>query len=690
MASSTSAESPGRSRARPVPPVFPKALAARLAKLGIRRRFDLVLHLPLRYEDETRITPIREAAVGVPCQIEVEVVAASVVSRARRQLVVHVCDASAEAWLRFLNFYPSQQKLMCPGARLRVFGELRGGLWGAEMVHPRVQVVQDDAPLPASLTPVYPTTAGVSQAALRRLIAEALATEPLADTLPEGERRRHGLAGFAEAVDRLHRPPPGLDAAALAAQAQPAWRRLKFDELLAQQLSLRQAYAARRARAAPALIARHQLTARLMARLPFELTAAQQRSWREIGADLACAHPMQRLLQGDVGSGKTVLAALAMLQAAENGCQAALMAPTEILAEQHLRKLTEWLQPLEVEVAWLAGGVKKAERERIVKDLASGRIRLAVGTHALIEESVAFSDLGLAVIDEQHRFGVHQRLRLRGKGLAAHQLMMSATPIPRSLAMSHYADLDVSVLDELPPGRRPVLTKLISAGRREEVIARIRAACSQGRQAYWVCPLVEESDKQTLIAALETHDRLRLELAELRVGLVHGRMKSDDKAAVMAAFGAGEIDLLVATTVIEVGVDVPRASLMVVEHAERFGLSQLHQLRGRVGRGSEESVCILLFQPPLSDSARARLKVIYESSDGFEIARRDLELRGPGEFIGSRQSGTPWLRFADLVADEDLVGLARDSATAMLAAHQQAVAAHLDRWLADRADLLLS
>ncbi len=488
---------------------------------------------------------------------------------------------------------------------------------------------------------------------------------------------------FAAAVRHLHEPPPDAALDALQNRDHPAWRRLKFDELLAQQLSMRRHYQRRRQRGAPALGHCGELTARLRAALPFRLTAAQERVVAEISRDLAQPHPMHRLLQGDVGSGKTVVAALACAQVLDSGWQAAVMAPTEILAEQHYRKLADWFEPLGVRVAWLSSSLSKKEKTEMQGLIARGEAALAVGTHALFQEGVAFARLGLAIVDEQHRFGVAQRLALHNKGINPHQLMMSATPIPRTLAMSYYADLDVSVIDELPPGRTPVVTKLVDDSRREEVIARIREACRQGRQAYWVCPLVEESEKLELKAAQETFQTLSATFPDLRVGLVHGRLGARDKAQVMEAFKAGALDLLVATTVIEVGVDVPNASLMVIEHAERMGLAQLHQLRGRVGRGAAASVCILLYQRPLSDLARARLKVIYECADGFEIARQDLALRGPGEFLGARQSGMPMLRIADPVADQDLLEAARDLAPRLLAEYPEAAERHLARWLPD-------
>ena len=662
-------------------------LAGRLARLGLRIDADFVLHLPLRYEDETRLTPLCDARPGLAAQFEVEVVDSEIAYRPRRQLLARVRDAGGALSLRFLNFYPSQQKVLQPGVRLRIFGEVHEGYLGPEIIHPRFHVVTEGDPLPECLTPVYPTTAGLGQATLRRLIEKALARADLADTLPPALRDRLRLPEFAAAIRLLHTPPPELAQAVLESRDHPSWRRIQFDELLAQQLSLRRAYTARRARGAPRLLATASLTGALLKALPFRLTRAQQRAWQEIATDLGQPHPMQRLLQGDVGSGKTVVAALAMLHAVEAGYQAALMAPTEILAEQHYRKLAAWLEPLGLEVAWLTGSLKKREKEAAIARVGAGETAIIVGTHALIEDKVEFARLGLAIVDEQHRFGVRQRLALKEKGLFAHQLAMSATPIPRTLAMSYYADLDVSVLDELPPGRSPVTTKLVAEARRGEVVTRVREACRGGRQAYWVCPLIEESETLQLKTAEETFARLTAELPDLRIGLVHGRLKTAEKAAVMAAFVRNEVQVLVATTVIEVGVDVPNASLMVIEHAERFGLAQLHQLRGRVGRGAAQSACILLYAQPLGELARARLKVIFESADGFEIAREDLRLRGPGEFVGSRQSGLPLLRYADL-EDAALVEQARAVAEDMLRDAPESAAAHLQRWLGGREELL--
>jgi len=672
---------------------LPKALASRLAKLGIFREEDLILHLPLRYEDETQCHRIAEAPLMGSVQVEGVVIRNEVSFRPRRQLVVRIADDTGELVLRFLNFYPSQQKQMAEGQRLRVFGELRGGFFGAEMVHPRVKVVAEDEALPDAMTPVYPTTAGLAQSALRKLIDRAFARLRLDEALPDGLRKQLRLPGFERSVRALHHPEAGMSLAALEDRSHPAWRRVKFEELLAQQISLRRAYAQRRAQHAPVLKGDGRLSGALLESLPFSLTGAQGRAVDEIARDLATPHPMQRLLQGDVGSGKTIVAALAMLQGAESGWQAALMAPTEILAEQHFRKLDAWLAPLGVRVAWLSGSQKKKQREAALSMLASGEALLAVGTHALIEDPVAFPRLGLAVVDEQHRFGVRQRLALREKREAAgaplpHMLMMSATPIPRTLAMSFYADLDVSVLDELPPGRTPIVTKLVADARRPEVIERVRDACAEGRQAYWVCPLIEESEALQLQTAVATYETLCQELPGLRVGLVHGRLKPDEKASVMAAFVANEIQLLVATTVIEVGVDVPNASLMVIEHAERFGLAQLHQLRGRVGRGAAASACILLYAGPLSETGRARLRVIYQHTDGFEIAREDLRIRGPGEFVGARQSGVAMLRYADLEADIDLVEAARNAAAELLARDPAAAQAILARWHGGRGEYL--
>ena len=686
-------------------------LADKLARLGIAREEDLVLHLPLRYEDHTRLVPLARVKVGETLQTEGTVVNVDIQYRPRRQLVCLLedgpdGDARARLVLRFFSFYPNQQKALAVGTRVRVYGDVREGYFGPEIVHPQFRVVRDDTPLEDRLTPVYPTTAGLGQETLRKVIARALAADParLAETLPDEVIRRRKLWKFGDAVTFLHAPPPRLAAItqkALDARTHPAWTRLKFDELCAQQLSLKAHRAARARRNAPVLTGTGSLSRQLLDRVGFKLTRAQERVVREIAHDLKRSMPMQRLLQGDVGAGKTVVAALAALQAIESGRQVAFMAPTELLAEQHYRKLAAWLAGLPVEFAWLSGSLPAKERRRAQERLASGEAQFAVGTHALFQEGVEMPRLGFAIVDEQHRFGVAQRLALRGKGLAeAHQLMMSATPIPRTLAMTFYADLDVSVLDEMPPGRTPVVTRLVNQKRRAEIVEHVGRRCAAGAQVYWVCPLIEESEKLELQTAVALHAELTAAYGGQRrdsatpslvsdpisVGLLHGRMKPADKAAVMDAFVRGAIGVLVATTVIEVGVDVPNASIMVIEHAERFGLAQLHQLRGRVGRGAVESQCILLFEEPLSETAKQRLKVIYESSDGFEIARRDLAIRGPGEFLGARQSGVPMLRFADLEHDEPLVEQAREVADELLAKFPDAAAAHLDRWLGGRQD----
>ncbi len=660
-------------------------LAERLARLGIRGKRDLALHLPLRYEDETTLTPLSRVQAGLPVLVEAQVVDCDVKYRPRRTLVVKLVDDGHELWVRFLNFYPSQVKQFAPGKRFRFFGEVRPGFFGDEMVHPRYRAVEKDAPLATSLTPVYPTTAGLSQSQLRAMIERALDTLALEDTLDEALLARLRLWPFRQSVLALHRPPPDVDAASLEDRTHPAWRRLKFDELLAQQLAMRIAYRERRARTAPRLPDAHTLTNALVKSLPFALTRAQRQAHAVIAKDLAQAHPMRRLLQGDVGSGKTLVAALAALQAVENGWQVALMAPTEILAEQHYLKLRHWLEPLGVRIAWLSGSLKPREKKAALAAIAAGATQLAIGTHALFQEEVSFPKLGLAIVDEQHRFGVEQRLALASKASGEpHQLMMSATPIPRTLSMSYFADLDVIVIDEMPPGRTPVVTKLVSEERRDEVILRIRDSCREGAQAYWVCPLIEESEQLQLQTAIETFEAIKATFPDLSVGLVHGRLKPAEKAQVMADFKANRIQLLVATSVIEVGVDVPNATLMVIEHAERMGLAQLHQLRGRVGRGSGASLAILLYYPPLTELARQRLKIIYESNDGFEIAREDLRLRGPGEYLGARQSGAPLLRFADLERDADLIEAARAAADEMLAARSPAVERHLERWLGER------
>ncbi|RZA31653.1 MAG: ATP-dependent DNA helicase RecG, partial [Lysobacteraceae bacterium] len=609
-------------------PSAPKTTESKLARLGLRTDMDLVLHLPMRYEDETKVVSIRDACMrGLQTwQVEGVVVKNEITYKPRRQLLVQIADETGELQLRFMNFYGSQLKQMAEGVRIRARGELKHGFFGAEMVHPTYKVINEGAPLPTSLTPVYPAGEGLSQTIMRRAIADAMKRVDWRDTLPNAFLSRLQLWDFEPAVRLLHYPPADVDEYALTERSHPAWTRMKFDELLAQQLSLKRAQRARREKGAPQLAAVGQLSAAFLAALPFQLTGAQQRVVKEIGADLRERYPMQRLLQGDVGSGKTVVSALAAAQAIDSGYQAALMAPTEILAEQHFRKIAAWMAPLGVKVAWLTGSLKKKEKLEAQALIESGEAQLVIGTHALIQDAVQFSRLGLVIVDEQHRFGVGQRLALRNKGrdgsvdeaTVPHQLMMSATPIPRTLAMTYYADLEVSVIDELPPGRTPIVTRVIDQNRRDEVIARVHAAAQEGRQVYWVCPLIEESEALQLQTATDTHATLAEALPDLNVGLVHGRMKPAEKQAVMESFIRADTQVLVATTVIEVGVDVPNASLMVIEHAERFGLSQLHQLRGRVGRGSAASVCVLLYQSPLGQVARQRLGTMRSTTDGFE------------------------------------------------------------------------
>ncbi|HUH87511.1 MAG TPA: ATP-dependent DNA helicase RecG [Pusillimonas sp.] len=688
-----------RSKSAPAHPAQDalSAVQRRFLRLGLEQQQDFVVHLPLRYEDETRILPIASLLPGQTGQVEGEILHSEVQFRPRRQLVATLEDGTGRLALRWLNFYPSQQKQVERGKRARVRGEVRNGFAGLEMVHPRVTVAGGE--LPSSLTPVYPTTDGLSQPTLRRAIDHALQQADLGDTLTEEIRRRYRLMPFEEAIRTLHHPPASVSYHDLVERDHPAWRRIKFDELLAQQLSLAMARAARllqRARLCEAT--EHGLVKALARRIPFELTAAQKRVVAEISADLARRHPMHRLLQGDVGSGKTVVAALAAAQVIASGAQVAIMAPTEILAEQHHRKLCDWLEPLGVHVSWLAGSLGSKARRQSFEDIESGRAQLVVGTQALIQDKVVFADLGLIILDEQHRFGVGQRLQLSRKGeaktsagaLIPHQLNMSATPIPRTLAMTFFADLDVSVIDELPPGRTPVITKLVSDARRDEVLAHVAQEVRSGRQAYWVCPLVEESEALQLQTAVETYERLNQALPDLRVSLIHGKLKPAEKAQVMDAFRAGETDLLVATTVIEVGVDVPNASLMIIEHAERFGLAQLHQLRGRVGRGAVQSICLLLYQAPLSQVARQRLRAMYETNDGFEIARRDLEQRGPGEFLGLRQSGAALLRFASIDDDAELTAQAQELAREWLEHAPKQAQAHMQRWMRGKQDYLRS
>ncbi|HYM27612.1 MAG TPA: ATP-dependent DNA helicase RecG [Steroidobacteraceae bacterium] len=663
------------------------ALAERLARLGVARVADLLFVLPLRYEDRTRVVPLGTLAPGTRAAVEGEVQLTEVAYRGRRQLLTRISDGSGMLTLRFFYFSASQQANLARGTRLRAFGEVRRGPLGLEMVHPEYRRLSAAAaPLEETLTPIYPTTEGVPQGRLRALVQEALRAlgrAALPDLLPPGTLPP-GLPGLHEALAYVHAPPREVRLAELASGRHPAQRRLAFEELLAHQLTLRLRKRAVKTDPALPLADAGGVEARFLERLPFTLTGAQARALAEVDADLGAAVPMVRLVQGDVGCGKTVVAAAAAARAAGSGAQAALMAPTELLAEQHWRALHEWFKPLGETVALLAGGQPARARRSALAAIAAGEVRVVVGTHALFQEGIDFAQLALVIVDEQHRFGVQQRLKLAEKGQRAgrlpHQLIMTATPIPRTLAMTAYADLDISVIDELPPGRTPVQTVVVSEERRPEVVARIVAACRAGRQVYWVCPLIDESDELRAQAAEETAAQLTAALPGVRVGLVHGRMPPAARDQAMLAFKAGKIQVLVATTVIEVGVDVPNATLMVIENAERMGLAQLHQLRGRVGRGTEASSCVLLYRAPLSELARERLKVIRESCDGFEIARRDLELRGPGELLGTRQTGLAQLKVADLMRDADLLPRVQESAERLLVAHPEAVAALAERW----------
>ncbi len=684
-----------------------------LRKLGLNRAIDLALHLPLRYEDETRIVRLSDTREGDVAQIEATVTSCEVAYKPRRQLLVVVDDGSDTCTLRFFNFYPSQQKALAVGNRLRLRGEVRGGFMGRTMMHPSFHAAGGE--LPNALTPIYPTSAGLPQSYLRKAVhggvLHAARQGEFVETIPTGlappslAQSNTKTWGLEQSLHFLHHPTPDVSLAQLEDRTHPAWQRLKAEELLAQQLSQLQSKRERATLRAPALgLHKNGLQEQLLGVLPFGLTNAQRRVGEEIANDIQRPIPMHRLLQGDVGSGKTVVAALAAAIAIDNGWQCALMAPTEILAEQHFRKLIGWLEPLLTplgkRVAWLTGSQKKKERTEMLALIASGEAALVVGTHAVIQEQVQFKNLALAIIDEQHRFGVAQRLALREKmhsDTEPHMLMMSATPIPRTLAMSYYADLDVSTLDELPPGRTPVVTKLIAETRRDELIARIRQQLEEGRQVYWVCPLIEESEALDLTNATETHalltEALNLPGAKpVMIGLLHSRMPPAEKKAVMALFESGTMGVLVSTTVIEVGVDVPNASLMVIEHAERFGLSQLHQLRGRVGRGAAASACVLMYATGesgrVSETARERLRAMVETSDGFEIARRDLEIRGPGEFLGARQSGAAMLRFADLAVDIELLEWARALAPRMLDQYPELAQRHVQRWLGGKSDFL--
>ena len=668
--------------------VGPK-LAEKLKRLGLHTVQDVLFHLPLRYQDRTRVLPMGGLRPGMEAVVEGEIELADVVFRGRRSLICRVSDGTGHLHLRFFYFSAAQQANLTRGRRLRLFGEVRFGPAGLEMVHPEYEFIDGvyAAKAEKNLTPVYPATTGVHQLSLRKLARQALEKylEKIEERLPPAVLQELRLPTLIEALALVHQPPPHTPVELLAEGKHPAVMRLSFEELLAHHLSLKRLRARVQTESAPAMSGAGKLIPQLLARLPFQLTRAQQRVLNEILTDLRKAHPMQRLVQGDVGSGKTIVAACASLAAIESGLQVAVMAPTELLADQHLRNFSGWLEPLGVSVVGLSGKLNGRARQCALEKIGSGQAAIAVGTQALFQEDVEFADLGLIIVDEQHRFGVHQRLALREKGRRGdrrpHQLIMTATPIPRTLAQSLYADLDVSVIDELPPGRKPVETVAIPAARRADVVSRIHDACTAGRQAYWVCPLIEESETLELETATDTAQALHEALPELKVALIHGRMKPLEKEKIMAAFKRGDINLLVATTVIEVGVDVPNASLMVIENAERLGLSQLHQLRGRIGRGQVESHCVLLYQAPLSEMARARLAALRETSDGFEIARRDLEMRGPGEVLGTRQAGMPQFHIADLLRDRALLPRVQQLADLLLKEYPGSVDPIVRRWL---------
>ncbi|WP_419622550.1 ATP-dependent DNA helicase RecG [Thiolapillus sp.] len=671
--------------------VGPKS-AERLARLGIECVQDILFHLPLRYQDRTRVTPMQYLRPGDEVVVEGEVEHVEIRFGRRRSLLVHLSDGSSRIILRFFHFSAAQKNNLKAGLALRCFGEVRNGPACFELIHPEYRVVEENGMAMAeeTLTPVYPTTEGMHQISWRDLTGKALellnsSEQGLQEWLPDELLQAYSLMELSAAIRYLHRPPPDAQQQLLLDGVHPAQQRLAFEELVAHQLSLRQARQLQRLKQAPRLSGAGDLRQGLMQALPFELTGAQERVLEDISADMQQPVPMLRLVQGDVGSGKTIVAALAALQAIEAGFQVALMAPTELLAEQHMKSFQQWLEPLGVDMGWLSGRIKGKARQEVLQQLGDGGLSLLVGTQALFQQDVSYHSLGLVIVDEQHRFGVHQRLALREKGSSGrhtpHQLIMTATPIPRSLAMTAYADLDLSVIDELPPGRTPIQTLVISDARREEIIGRVSAACANGRQAYWVCTLIEESEALQCQAAEDVALELQESLQGLAVGLVHGRMSSADKEQVMAAFKAGEVQLLVATTVIEVGVDVPNASLMIIENPERLGLSQLHQLRGRVGRGSVESHCVLMYHPPLGQQARERLTVLRESSDGFVIARKDLELRGPGEVLGVRQTGEMQFRVADILRDQPLLDAAREAADKLLSDFPGNVQPLVDRWL---------
>lgn len=668
-------------------------LAEKLAKLGIHHIQDLLFHLPLRYQDRTKITPIGALRPNVDVVIEGEVKLADVVFGKRRSLAVKLQDGTGTITLRFYHFTAAQKNNLKTGARIRCFGEARRGRSGLELYHPEYKFVDDleDLPTEESLTPIYPSTDGLTQQRWRQLTDQVMTLlrqgRVIDDFIPQELLQPYGLPDLRQALLYLHRPPANANLCDLEARRHPAQKRLIMEELLAHHLSMLKMRSEIQIDPAPKLGPSQHLRSRLLSQLPFSPTAAQLRVESEISQDMASGIPMLRLVQGDVGSGKTLVAALAALSALEQSFQVALMAPTEILAEQHYKNFNDWLSPLGIELAWLAGKVKGKARQGTLESIASGQAKMIIGTHALFQDEVTFENLGLAIIDEQHRFGVHQRLALKekGNGFSPHQLIMTATPIPRTLAMSAYADLDTSVIDELPPGRTPVNTVAIDQARRDVIIQRIRAACLEGRQAYWVCTLIEESEAMEAQAAEVTSQALREALPELNIGLIHGRLKPQEKAEIMAAFKAGEMHLLVATTVIEVGVDVPNASLMIIENPERLGLAQLHQLRGRVGRGTAESHCVLLYQSPLSQQGKLRIQAMRDTTDGFKIAEIDLQIRGPGEVLGTRQTGLMQMRIADLQLDGHLLDDIKSWAHLCQSTAPSVIPALIDRWLGENA-----
>lgn len=667
--------------------------AQRLEKLGIHSVQDILFHLPMRYQDRTRLTSIADLRHGDQAVVEGEVSDMEVRFGRRRSLLVSLEDDSATLVLRFFHFSETQKKALKTGTRIRCFGEVRQGPMCMEMVHPEYQPIheQQDFGMEESLTPVYPTTEGIHQMAWRKLTDQALdilkrSSWGMSDLIPTEILDHLGLPGLSEAIQVLHRPPPDTSLTMLAEGDHPARKRLVFEELLTHQIGLRFSRERRRQHAAPKISNDSTLSKKLEASLPFQLTLAQQRVIGEIHQDLSQDHPMMRLVQGDVGSGKTLVAAAAALDVIESGFQVALMAPTELLAEQHYQNFRDWLAPLDISCTWLTAKLKGKKRQQVLEALESGSLSLIIGTHALFQSDVIFQSLGLVIVDEQHRFGVHQRMALRDKGATdrlPHQLIMTATPIPRTLAMSAYADLDLSVIDELPPGRTPVTTVVLPDSRRDDVMQRVRLACLKGSQAYWVCTLIDESEALQAQAAEDTQKLLQESLPDVRIALVHGRLNATDKMHIMASFKNGDIDLLVATTVVEVGVDVPNAGLMIIENPERLGLAQLHQLRGRVGRGKRESHCVLMYHPPLSPNAHQRLAVMRKTTDGFEIARKDLEIRGPGEVLGTRQTGEMQFRIADLMRDEELLPDVQHCAILMLKKYPDNARGLMRRWIGD-------